>query len=62
MMGKRNRYRNENNVILTPEGLMLAHKMLIDKDYEKKVADLMAIMQGRRIAGRQGLGSPVWRD
>jgi hypothetical protein len=62
MMGKRNRYSDNNSLEMTAEGIMRAHRILIDRDYERKVADVMAVMQGKRITRNQGLGSPVWRD
>lgn len=60
-MGKRNRYHSESSLVLTPEGISLTEQIINDKDYEKKIADLMAMMQGKRIAGRQQLGSIVNR-
>jgi hypothetical protein len=36
-----------------------ADKMMNDPNYEKKVNELMAMLQGKRIAGRQQLGSIV---
>lgn len=36
-----------------------AARMMEDKEYQKKVNCLLSIMQGKRIAGKQGLGSIV---
>lgn len=62
MMGKKNRYHNESSLAITDKGVIMAERMLNDVNYERKVSEVMAIMSGKRIAGRQGLGSPVWRD
>lgn len=62
-MGKRfSRYETQNEPQMTQEGISMMEKMLNDADYERKVSEVMAIMQGRRIVGKQGFNSPVWRD
>jgi hypothetical protein len=59
MMGKRNRYHNESNLLITDEGLSMAERLLNDPDYEKKATEVMEILQGKRIAGKQQLGSII---